>query len=211
MLIAQAGALGGHLGRIDVDGGEMRASVVPIGDEIPPDPGVLGVAEREERKLEGSLNEIVADLDEPLDALRIAEILRRRMGADVGLQTSGAAIDRPLPAGPLRRADLWEACHSTGNPGVVSMTGLQLLHVIERGADPEFQQTTAGPLRGRPRGPLHVASSNGIDPDRTYLVAGTDWELEPYGGMVDEAWGLQVRYDFPIILREAVEEHFAKT
>jgi len=211
VLIAQAGALGGHLGRVDVDGGEMRASVVPIGDEIPPDPGVLAVAEREEQKLEGSLSEIVADLAEPLDASRIAEILRRRMGADVGLQTSGAAIDRPLPAGPLRRADLWEACHSTGNPGVVSMTGTQLLHVIRRGADPEFQQTTARPLRGRPRGPLHVAASNGIYPDRTYLVAGTDWELEPHGGMVDEAWGLHVRYDFPIILREAVEEHFART
>ena len=42
-------------------------------------------------------------------------------------------------------------------------------------------------------------------------TGGTDWELEPYGGMVDEAWGLRVRYDFPIILREAVEEHFAKT
>jgi hypothetical protein len=29
--------------------------------------------------------------------------------------------------------------------------------------------------------------------------------------MVAEAWKLQVRYDFPIILREAIEEHVAKT
>lgn len=67
------------------------------------------------------------------------------------------------------------------------MTSEQLLHVIERGSDPAFQQTTAGPLRGRPRGPLHVAGPPGIDPASSYLVAGTDWELEPYGGMVEQA------------------------
>jgi 2',3'-cyclic-nucleotide 2'-phosphodiesterase (5'-nucleotidase family) len=211
VLIAQAGWGGEHLGRIDWDADGPRASVVPVGDEIPPDPDVLAAADRAERALDASLDEIVARLDGPLDALRIAEILRLRMGADVGLQTEGAAIDRPLPAGPLRRGDLWEVCHSTGNPGVVPMTGAQLLHVIERGADPAFQQTTAGPLRGRPRGALCVSGPADLDPERQYLVAGTDWELEPYGGMVAEAWKLQVRYDFPIILREAIEEHVAKT
>jgi len=88
------------------------------------------------------------------------------------------------------------------------MSGAQLLEVVERGADAAFQQTTAGPLRGRPRGPLYVAGLNGIEPGRRYTVAGTDWELEPYGGMVEESWDLRVRYDFPVILREAVEEHF---
>jgi 2',3'-cyclic-nucleotide 2'-phosphodiesterase (5'-nucleotidase family) len=211
VLIAQAGWGGEHLGRIDWDGDGPRASVVAVGDEILPDPDVLAAAERAERRLDASLDEIVADLDEPLDALRIAEILRQRMDADVGLATEGAALDRPLPAGPLRRGELWEACSSTGNPGVVPMSGAQLRAVIERGADPAFQQTTAGPLRGRPRGPLHVSGPDGIDPGRRYLVAGTDWELEPYGGMVDEAWKLLVRYEFPIILREAIEEHFAAT
>jgi hypothetical protein len=154
----------------------------------------------------------VGELDRPLDAALIAEILRQRMSADVGLATSGAAIDRPLPAGPLRRRDLWEQCHSTGNPGVVAMSGEQLCRVIARGDDPDFQATTAGPLRGRPRGPLHVAGigpgARSIEPGRSYLVAGTDWELEPYGGMVAESWNLRARYDFPTILREAVEEHF---
>jgi 2',3'-cyclic-nucleotide 2'-phosphodiesterase (5'-nucleotidase family) len=130
------------------------------------------------------------------------------MGADVGLASSGAAIDRPLPAGPIRRRELWEECHSTGNPGVVEMSGEQLRLVVARGADTGFQATTAGPLRGRPRGPLEVAGAASIDPGRSYLVAGTDWELEPYGGMVEESWNLRVRYDFPTILREAVEEHF---
>jgi len=208
VLIAQAGMYGEHLGRIDVNGDEMRASVIPVTEDIAPDPAVLAAVEVAERELEAGLDQVVAELDRPLDAGLIAEILRLRMRADVGLATSGAAIDRPLPAGRLRRRELWEACHSTGNPGVVAMTGAQLRRVVERGSDAAFQRTTARPLRGRPRGPLHVAGHSELDPRRRYTVAGTDWELEPYGGMVDETWGLRARYDFPTILREAVEEHF---
>lgn len=206
ILIAQAGMYGSHLGRIDIRGDELRASLIPVTEDVPCSQRVLEIEEREQRKLDAALDEVIAELDEPLDARWIAGAVRRRMGADVGLATSGAAIDRPLPPGPLRRRDLWEACHSTGNPGVVSMTGTQLAAIIERGADPMFQRTTAGPLRGRERGPLEVAGAAELDPARSYLVAGTDWELESYGGMVDADWGLEARYDFPIILREAIEE-----
>jgi hypothetical protein len=45
-----------------------------------------------------------------------------------------------------------------------------------------------------------------IVPAQTYVVAGSDWELESYGGYADAAWGLAVRYDFPVIIREAIEE-----
>ena len=207
VLIAQAEAFGQHLGRIDINDVEMRASVIPVTGDITPDPAVLEAAALAEAQLDSSLNQVIAQLDRPLDAAWIANMLRERMNAEVGLATSGAALDRPLPPGPLRRGDLWEACHSTGNPGVVPMTGEQLLHVIERGSDPAFQRTTARPLRGRLRGPLHVAGPQRINPGESYLVAGTDWELDAYGGMVEQAWNLHVRYDFPIILREAVEEH----
>jgi 2',3'-cyclic-nucleotide 2'-phosphodiesterase (5'-nucleotidase family) len=207
VLIAQAGSLGEHLGRIEIDGSDLRASLVAVGEDVPPDRGLLQAAADAEAHLAASLNEVIAHLDRPLDASWIADVLRQRMDADVGLATAGAALDRTLPRGALLRGDLWDACRSTGNPGVVAMTGEQLLHVIERGADPSFQQTTAGPLRGRPRGPLHVASPGDVAAGRTYLVAGTDWELEPYGGMVEPDWSLHVRYDFPTILREAVEQH----
>jgi 2',3'-cyclic-nucleotide 2'-phosphodiesterase (5'-nucleotidase family) len=206
VLIAHAGNFGEHLGRIDIRGDELRASLIPVTEDIPCSPRVLETEEREQRKLDATLDEVIAELDVPLDARWIAGAVRRRMGADVGLATSGAAIDRPLPTGPLRRRDLWEACHSTGNPGVVSMTGTQLAAMIEKGADPAFQRTTPRALRGRERGLLAVAGPAQLDPVRSYLVAGTDWELESYGGMVDADWGLEARYDFPIILREAIEE-----
>jgi 2',3'-cyclic-nucleotide 2'-phosphodiesterase (5'-nucleotidase family) len=207
--IAQAGSFAEHLGRIDVVDGEIRASLIEVTDDVPQHPRVLEAIANAERNLDASLDEVIAELDAPLDAQWIAEMLRARMGAEVGLVTSGAVLDRPLPAGPLRRRELWEVCHSTANPAVVELTGAQLAHILERGNDAAFQRTTSGPLRGKPRGPLCVAGVDGVDPNRTYVVAATDFELEHYGGMVDDGWRLSVHYDFPTIVREAIEERLA--
>ncbi len=67
-----------------------------------------------------------------------------------------------------------------------------------------------GSLRGKPRGRLFVAGPPEIEPGETYRVAASDWELEAYGGMVDPAWDLKPVYDFPTIVREAVEDSLAR-
>jgi 2',3'-cyclic-nucleotide 2'-phosphodiesterase (5'-nucleotidase family) len=208
VLLAQAGSHAAYVGRVDVDESGIRASLIPVTDDTPAHPRVLEAIAEEERNLDATLDEVIAQLERPLDAQWIAEMLRVRMGAEVGLITSTPAIDRPLPPGPLQRRELWEACHSTANPAVVELTGAQLQHMVERGNDPEFQQTTSRPLRGKPRGPLHVAGLGTIDSERTYRVAATDFELERYGQLIEDDWRLQVRYDFPTIVREAIEEHF---
>ena len=190
--------------------GEIRVSVLEVGEDVPQHPAVLEEVAAAEADLDASLYELLADLDDPLDGQWVAEMLRLRMDAEVGLATSAVVLDRPLPAGPLRRRDLWEACHSTANPAVVELTGAQLAHMIERGNDARFQKTTDNPLRGRPRGPLHVAGEAGnLDPERTYVVAATDYELERYGRLVEDDWQLSIRYDFPTIIREAIEERLA--
>jgi 5'-nucleotidase len=207
VLIAQAESHARYLGRIDIDDGEMTASVIPVTEDIPPHPRVLAEIAAAESDLDASLDEIVADLDRPLDAQWITEMLRERMGAEIGLGTSAALIDYPLPAGKLRRGDLWEACHSTANPAVTELTGAQILHMLEKGNDPSFQQETGTALRGKPRGPLHIAGdASNLDPERTYVVAATDFELEEYGQLIAPEWRLSVRYDFPTIIREAIEE-----
>jgi 2',3'-cyclic-nucleotide 2'-phosphodiesterase (5'-nucleotidase family) len=208
--ITQAGSFAEHLGRIDVVDGEVRASLIEVTDDVPQHPRVLAAIAEAERDLDASLDAVIAELDAPLDAQWIAEMLRSRMGAEVGLVTSGNVLDRPLPAGPLRRRELWEACHSTANPAVVELSGAQLAHILQRGRDPAFQRTTSGPLRGQPRGPLCVSPGlTDADPNRTYVVAATDFELEHYGGMVETDWRLRIRYDFPTIVREAIEERLA--
>jgi 2',3'-cyclic-nucleotide 2'-phosphodiesterase (5'-nucleotidase family) len=207
--IAQAGSFAEHLGRVDVIDGEIRASTIAVGEDVPQHPAVLAAMAEAEADLDASLDEVLAELEAPLDGQWVAEMLRDRMGAEVGLATSAVVLDAALPPGPLRRRELWEVCHSTANPAVVELTGAQLAHMIERGNDAEFQQTTDNPLRGRPRGPLHVAGIDTVDPNRTYVVAATDYELERYGRLVQDDWQLSIRYDFPTIIREAIEERLA--
>jgi len=213
VLIAQAGSHARWLGRVDLDDGRATASLLPVTDAIPPHPRVLEAVERAERDLSAYLDEVldevIAVLDEPLDAARVAELLRRRFDADVGLAVEGAVLDRPLPAGPLRRGDLWEACHTGANPGVANVPGRVLLRMLERGASREFQEGRSRSLRGRARGPLRLAGPAEVEADRTYRVAATDVELGGFFGLADER--LEARYDFPTILREAIAEELGAT
>ncbi len=210
VLVTQAGCYAEHLGRVEIADEGMSATVSPVPEETPPHPAVLAAAERVERELQAHLDEVIAELDDSLDAAYVADVFRRRMNADVGLAIEFSTIDAPLPPGPLTRGDLWAVCHSSGNPGVVEMTGAQLLAMLERGADPAFQNASPRSLRGRAQGRLFASGAEEIDPLRTYRVAGSDWELGGLSGLADPAWGLSPVYDFPTIVREAVEEQLAR-
>lgn len=207
VLIAQAGEFGEHLGRIEIDGSQFTASVEPIADEVKRHDEVVEEVQRIEEEVKTVLAEPLGILDETLDAAWIAEMLRRRMGADAGVFGEGL-IAATLPAGTVTRGALWDASETAANPGVTTMTGEQLLRLVRRGNEPAFTKETPRPLRGRARGRLHLAglTEEQIVPAQTYVVAGSDWELESYGGYADAAWGLAVRYDFPVIIREAIEE-----
>ncbi|MCW2965695.1 MAG: hypothetical protein JWO17_2947 [Actinomycetia bacterium] len=207
VLIAQAGEFGEHLGRIEVDGTRLSACVEPIGDEVEQHAAVLEEAERIEVEVEAGLSEPLGILEETLDAAWIAEMLRRRMGADAGVFAEGLMV-AALPPGQLTRGALWDASETAANPGVTTMTGEQLLALVRRGNEPDFMIETPRSLRGRARGRLHLAglTADQIEPTQTYVVAGSDWELDSYAGYADAAWDLTVRYDFPVIIREAIEE-----
>jgi 2',3'-cyclic-nucleotide 2'-phosphodiesterase (5'-nucleotidase family) len=182
----------------------MAASVEGVPADTEPDPAVADEAARIEAEIEQRLAEPLGAVDVPLDTAWVAEMLRRRFDADVGLYPEGMTL-AVLPPGPITRGALWEASDSAANPGVTRMTGDQLLDLIARGNDPAFRAEKPRPLRGRARGRLVVARGP-IEPGRTYTVAATDWELGTYGGYALAEWGLEVRYDFPTIVREAIEE-----
>ena len=131
--------------------------------------------------------------------------------------TAGAAFSAPLPAGPLTRGALYEACPSPAVSGAAELTGAQLREIVAKGIDPEFATDLPRAFRGRPRGLIHLSGAEvqngdllvGGDPvndARVYRVAGTDWELDTYGGYAKPEWGLKVEYDMPYILREVVED-----
>ena len=205
--VAQAGAFGDHLGRIEIDGDRIAMSVERVPDDTPPHPEVVAEAERLESEVRPFLDERIGELDEALDGDWVASMLRERMNADVGVAQEGQVLRQVLPPGPLTRGALWDACESPGNPAVTRMTGMRLAALLDRGRDPAFMRETPQQLRGRPRGRLCVSGAGTVDPDREYVVAGTDWELSWYGGLAEREWGLEVRFDFPTIVREAIEEH----
>ena len=213
VVLASAGEYAQHVGRIDVGDGSIEARVLPVTDDVPPHPAVLAEAERIEPEVEAFLAETIGEVERPLDGDWIAAMLRERMGADVGLAVAGQVLSGPpLPAGRVRRGDLWDVCDSSANPGVTRIAGARLRHVVDRAQRPEWIEERRRPLRGRTHGRLHVSGLDPahIDPGREYVVAGTDYELEAYGGLVERDWNLSIRYDFPTIVREAIEEHLRR-
>ncbi len=172
------------------------------------------------------LSEVIGEIAQPLDYAEgrecgvlslLADVLRDRMRADIGLVT-GPHLTGPLPAGRLTRGELWDVCHFTANPAAANLSGAQLSDLVARGLDPELARERPRPLRGQPRGLMHLSGAElrdgrllvggePVDPERTYRVAASDWELSYYGGYADQDWNLQLEYDSPTILREALEEY----
>ncbi len=234
VLIAQAGEYAEHLGRLDLgwDGDrlvERRASVLPITEVIPPDAGVLAEAAAAEAEIAQFLAEEIGELAASLDYAAdrecgtgnfMADVLRDRMQAEVGLVAVGQAFTGPLAAGPLARGSLWDVCSSSANPGLVPLTGAQLAAIIARGQDPAFAADQPRSLRGAARGLIHLSGARlhagqvwvgdqPLDPSHHYRVAGSDWEFEELGGYVAPDWELQPEYEVPLILREAAESYLA--
>jgi 2',3'-cyclic-nucleotide 2'-phosphodiesterase (5'-nucleotidase family) len=232
--LVQAGQHAEHLGRVDLewDGEQLkveRVSILSVTGDIPMAQAMLDEAEAIEREVMAYLDGVVGELAAALDFSEerecgvgdlAADMLRARMDADLAIVGGTQAFTGPLAAGPLRRVTLWDVCGSSANPGVVVLTGEHLLAVVRRGLDPAFMQDKPRSLRGLSRGPLHLSGAEvrdgklivggqPVDPARDYRVAGTDWELEPYGGYVEAAWDLRVQYDMPVIVREAMEEYLA--
>ncbi len=164
---------------------------------------------------------MIGELADPLDiaydrecgtANLLADALRACMGAEVGLVTAAMAPTEALAAGPLKRITLWEARPSPANPGVVELTGAQLLRLVERGLDPVLAADCPHATRGKPRGLPHLSGARiragqlyignqPVEPERVYRVASSDWELGNYGGYADVTWNLEPVYKVQTIMR----------
>jgi 2',3'-cyclic-nucleotide 2'-phosphodiesterase (5'-nucleotidase family) len=215
LLVTQAGDRGRYLGRLELGPDGAREELLPVGEQVPLHPAVLAAVETIEPEVEELLGEVLGELPEPVDpetgARWFGDLLLERLDADVAIVFPGQAFTEGLPAGLITRGDLWRACDSSANPGVVTMSGPQLAAVVARGRDAEFAASSGGPFRGRPRGVLQVRGLEEVDLQRDYRVAGTDGELEGYGELVPAEWGLRPEYEFPTIVRDVFEEHFARS
>jgi 2',3'-cyclic-nucleotide 2'-phosphodiesterase (5'-nucleotidase family) len=233
--VVQAGQFGTHLGRVELELGDVRPRVVsaqaePVPSATPAHVGVAAELERIETELTEWLAEPVGELTGPLElafdrecpaVAFVADVVRERMDAAIGVVTAGVALVSSLPAGRLTRGQLYGACPSPGVSSVAALTGAQLVELLQRGLDLERAAEEIRSLRGVPRGLAHLSGAEirdgtlwiggeRVDPNRTYRVAATDWELGTYGGYADPEWNLVVTYDGTTIVREAIEEHFRR-
>lgn len=236
VMVVQAGQYAEHLGRVDLvwnDDDELvvkSATVIPINENISPSQAILDEVKIIEGEVETFLDQPIGTLATSLEFAPdqecgvgnlMADALRHVMQAEVGLSVVGAGFTGALFGGTLKRLDLWDVCNSTGNPGIVSMSGQQLLTMINKGLDKEFAaDSSVRALRGRARGYMHLSGASvhdgqvwigtePLNPVATYRVAGSDFELESTFGYALEEWQLKPTYKIPTILREAVELYLA--
>lgn len=236
VLIVQAGEFAEHLGRVDLawqENGELmieKAQVIPITADIPQSAVFLNEVAALEADVEQYLSEQIAELAHDLDYASdrecgmgnlAADALRHYMSAEIGLAVVGQAFNGNLNSGNVQRLQLWDVCDSSANPGVVELTGEQLLHLVQKGLDIEFaQDDSVRGLRGRKRGLIHLSGAiihdsqlwigdKLVNKIKTYRVAASDFELLHNFGYVQSDWNLDVEFAVPTIIREAVEDYFS--
>jgi 2',3'-cyclic-nucleotide 2'-phosphodiesterase (5'-nucleotidase family) len=171
VLIAQAGALGTHLGRVDLNIGDdgtlvsAQAQVIEIPPETQPDSAVLGAMADMEREIEALRHEVVGHLTFPLTLDHFAEselpnfaaeLLRQRAGADIGTVASGL-FHAPLPAGNVTRLALANAAQVPANPQVSDLSGTALLAALDKSLDPAWIGKRYTGMRGSPVGLLGLS------------------------------------------------------
>jgi hypothetical protein len=132
-----------YLGRAEleeVDGGwEVKAQLLPFQADLPPDPAVQAEWERWSASTDEQLAEVVGesrgtfamrqDRRCPVGEL-VCQALCERTGADAAVLFSGH-LRRSLPAGTLRRRDVWATVPGSASPGVVELRVEQLRDMVK--------------------------------------------------------------------------------
>jgi 2',3'-cyclic-nucleotide 2'-phosphodiesterase (5'-nucleotidase family) len=153
------------------------------------------------------------------DAARlVCEALLAHQPADFSLLIA-AHCERGLPAGTVRRRDVWATTSSPGNPATATLTGAQVRWMVTVGLSEEYAARTPRTFRGRALGRLQMVGisvegdqitvgGRPLQDDRTYRVTGSDLELAVYGGLLTEA-PADVEHDSTVILPEVLEDYLA--
>lgn len=158
-IIIQSGCHGSFLGRLDLDIESGRIvgrqhCLIPITEDLPADPEVAALVAKAvtpaadlRRQIVGHSDRILhrgTCMDAPMDDALVAAIAQ---AADTEIAFSnGWRYGGPIPAGPVTMHDLW--CIIPTNPpiGVVTLTGAEILAMMEENLEATF---SGDPFRQR--------------------------------------------------------------
>ncbi len=239
-VIVQAGQYGEVLGRLDLeidrDSGDVlshRAELIQVDEELLEDSVVLSVVEQEKQRAKRIMDIEIGCLRNNIDYLEGKESDAGNLLADALLScypdgqvafVMGEHWEEGLKAGILTKGTLFSVNRSTGNPGIIKVTGKQLEQFFLTALNPENINKRTPQMRGRMNGVPHVAGmriiAHGHDPDSVELFIGdrkirpdeivtaviSDFEISEilnYLPIPDA----QVDYDIPTILPEVLEKY----
>ncbi|WP_119072186.1 bifunctional metallophosphatase/5'-nucleotidase [Aggregatilinea lenta] len=215
---------------------EWRGQVLPVKDDLPPHPEASAMWTVIKQDTARKLNQEIAQLDGPATLAHseacglgqmAADALRERMQADVAICATGHFADG-LPSGPITLGDLVHACSSTANAGVAEVTGAQLVRALEYGADPDVWQRSPRGMVNQTVGILQVSGlryhlnleapfgqrvrdvkidDHPVQPDATYRIAATDFELVPHRGYFPDLALDEITLDVTRVLREVLLDY----
>ncbi len=150
--ICATGKFGQYVGSVDlqIDRStgkvELIGTVVHPSQEARPDPELLSIVDAYRKQSKEALSREVVTLDRdmpadwygesPLGNL-LAEGLRERAGAQIGLVNAGQLLGGP-PQGPVTAGSLLQLCPSPINPCRMTLTGEQIWQALEESLLPEF-------------------------------------------------------------------------
>lgn len=151
-LIAQAGKYGRYIGHIVVEYDEAARRVVHKGADLvtlrdQPDQEAAGEVRELTAEAVVKMQDRVAYLDYPIEVswyketalpLITADALRKWCRADIGLVNAGVILEG-LPAGIVTRYDVHHICPHPINPCKVTVTGEEIVQIINIGLKKEFQ------------------------------------------------------------------------
>ncbi|MFN3653361.1 MAG: bifunctional metallophosphatase/5'-nucleotidase [Armatimonadota bacterium] len=206
--IVEPGSFGSFLGRLDVtvrDGEVVNRQWELIelrADRFPEEPRVQRLVEQALRPHRERLDRVVGETRAPLlryavaetalDAV-LADALREAAGTEIAL-SNGFRFAAPIPAGPIREADLWNAYPVVTRVKTAEVTGKQLREFWEKelenvfSADPEklfggwLPRPSGMTLRFRARAPFGQrvreirVHGKPLEEDRLYTVAACERE-----------------------------------
>jgi 5'-nucleotidase len=205
-VIVKAGSDALNLGQVEYEircGAVLgrRQRLIPVDDRLAEAPDVVALVQQQAALLARELDTVVGATAVPLDAREtatrqqetplgrlFADLMRARVGAQVGLLNSGAIRgNRVIPAGPITKRDVRQLLPFSNTVTLLEVPGAALRSALERSVDQlprptgHFLQTagvrfTVDPARppGQRIGAIEVGDQP-LLPDGLYRVAVPDY------------------------------------
>ena len=153
-VIVKAGADAINVGQVEYEvrcGAVLarRARLIPVDERLAEAPDVAALIQQQAARLARELDTVVATTGVALDAREnvtrreetplgrlFADLMRERVGAQVGLLNSGAIRgNRLIPAGPITRRDIRQLLPFSNTVTLLEVTGEALHAALERSVD----------------------------------------------------------------------------